>query len=293
MGLMCYSAFTLIAFSGIMHALYNLLIKQSRNKTVFIWWMFCCSTCLFTALMPFLPGPFPRPDANITLLAAAGAFCFVLYHLFTGRAYQSGDLSLSYPLTQTSMVYVPLWGVLLLGEQLSRIGILGILVVLAGGYLLQMRRVTMQELLRPLGSLVEPSVQAALAAGFVYSLGAIVDKIGVTSYPPLYFTYLLVVSMLALMTINILRPCYRSQIISEWRDNRRLILTGGPVMMASFISFRYGLALSPMSYAVPVRQSSIVAGVLIGALILGESCGRIRFTASLLILAGICLIRFG
>lgn len=293
MGLMCYSAFTLIAFSGIMHALYNLLIKQSRNKTVFIWWIFCCSTCLFTALMPFLPGSIPRLNTNITLLAAAGALCFVLYHLFTGRAYQSGDLSLSYPLTQTSMVYVPLWGVLLLGEQLSRIGILGILVVLAGGYLLQMRRVTMQELLRPLGSLVEPSVQAALAAGFVYSLGAIVDKIGVTSYSPLYFTYILVVSMLALMTINILRPRYRSQIISEWRDNRRLILTGGPLMMASFISFRYGLALSPMSYAVPVRQSSIVAGVLIGALILGESCGRIRFTASLLILAGICLIRFG
>ena len=290
---MSYSAFILIAFSGIMHALYNLLIKQSRNKTVFIWWMFFCSTGLFTALMPFLPGPFPRPDTGIMLLAVAGAFCFVLYHLFTGRAYQSGDLSLSYPLTQTSMVYVPLWGVMLLDEQLSRIGLCGILVVFAGGYLLQMRRVSMQELLRPLGSFVEPAVQAALAAGFVYSLGAIVDKIGVTSYPPLYFTYLLVVAMLALMTVNILRSRHRSQIISEWRENRRLILTGGPLMMASFISFRYGLALSPMSYAVPVRQASIVAGVLIGVLILGESCGRIRFTASLLILAGICLIRFG
>jgi drug/metabolite transporter (DMT)-like permease len=243
--------------------------------------------------MPFQPGPFPRPDVNTALLAASGAFCFVLYHLFTGRAYHSGDLSLTYPLTQTSMIYVPLWGVMLLGERLSRIGLLGILVVLTGGYLLQMRRATMQEVLRPFGSLVEPSVQAALAAGFIYSLGAIVDKIGVTSYPPLYFTYLLVVSMLALMTINILRPCYRSDIISEWRDSSRLILTGGPLMMASFISFRYGLALSPMSYAVPVRQASIVAGVLIGVLILGESCGRIRFTASLLILAGICLIRFG
>lgn len=289
---MTYSAFILIAFSGIMHSLYNFLIKQSGNKTVFIWWMFLCSTGLFTALLPFLPGPFPRPNIDIALLAVAGAFCFVLYHLFSGRAYQSGDLSLSYPLTQTSMVYVPFWGVMLLSEQLSRIGFVGITVVVAGGYLLQMRRVSFQELLRPFGSLVEPSVQAALAAGFVYSLGAIVDKIGVTSYPPLYFTYLLVVSMLVLMTLNILRRCHRYRIISEWRDNRRMVLAGGPLMMASFISFRYGLALSPMSYAVPVRQSSIVAGVLIGALILGESCGRIRFIASLLILAGICLIRF-
>lgn len=287
----CY-AFLLIAFSGVMHAMYNVLIKQSRNKTVFIWWMFISSTALFTALMPFLPGQFPLPDVEAILLAAAGALCFVLYHLFTGRAYQSGDLSLSYPLTQTSMVYVPLWGVLLLNEQLTRIGLWGILVIFTGGYFIQMRRVSLRELLRPLGSLVEPSVQAALAAGFVYSLGAIVDKIGVTSYPPLYFTYLLVVAMLALMTVNILRSRYREQIISEWRENRRLILAGGPLMMASFVSFRYGLTLSPMSYAVPVRQSSIVAGVLIGAVVLGESCGRIRLTASLLILAGICLIRF-
>ena len=290
---MPYSALILIAFSGLMHALYNLLIKRSRNKTVYIWWMFSCSTGLFTVLMPFLPGKFPRPDADIAILAVAGAFCFVLYHLFTGRAYQSGDLSLSYPLTQTSMIYVPLWGVMLLGEQLSRIGLCGILIVFTGGYLLQMRRMSVKELLRPFGSLVEPSVQAALAAGFVYSLGAIVDKIGVTTYPPLYFTYLLVAAMLLLMTLNILRPRYRSQIMDEWRCNRSLILTGGPLMMASFITFRYGLALAPMSYAVPVRQSSIVAGVLIGALILGESCGRIRFAASLLILAGIGLIRFG
>lgn len=290
---MSFSAFILIAFSGLMHALYNLLIKQSSNKTVFIWWMFLFSTALFTVLMPFLPGSFPKPDANIILLASAGAFCFVLYHLFTGRAYQSGDLSLNYPLTQTSMVYVPLWGVLLLGEQLSRIGLCGILIVFIGGYLLQMRQMTLKELLRPFGSLVEPSVQAALAAGFVYSLGAIVDKIGVTSYPPLYFTYILVVAMLALMTLNILRPRYRSHIITEWHGNRSLILVGGPLMMASFIAFRYGLALSPMSYAVPVRQSSIVAAVLIGTIILGESCGRIRFTASLMILTGIVLIRFG
>lgn len=290
---MCYSAFILIAFSGIMHAFYNLLIKQSRNKSVFIWWIFTCSTTLFTALMPFLPGSFPPPDIEILLLAAASAFCFVLYHLFTGRAYQSGDLSLNYPLTQTSVVYVPFWGSMLLGEQLSRTGIWGILIIFTGGYLIQMRRVTMKELLRPLGSLVEPSVQASLAAGFIYSLGAIVDKLGVTSYSPLYFTYLLVVFMLVLLTINILCPRYRGQIISEWRDNHRLIMVGGPLMMASFISFRYGLALAPMSYAVPVRQSSIVAGVLIGVYVLGESCGRIRFVASLLIFAGICLIRFG
>jgi uncharacterized membrane protein len=48
-----------------------------------------------------------------------------------------------------------------------------------------------------------------------------------------------------------------------------------------------------MSYAVPARQVSLLIGVLIGVLFLGEACGRIRFIAALLILCGVALIRFG
>lgn len=285
------SAFLLILFSGIMHAMYNLLIKRSRNKTVFIWWIFAVSTGLFTASLPLLPGAFPRPDGVVVFLGAGGAFCFVLYHLFTGRAYQSGDLSMTYPLSQTSMLYIPLWGIWFLGERLSLIGSWGITLVAAGAYLVQLQRLTAGELLRPLRSLVDCSVQAALAAGFVYSLGAIIDKTGVDNYSPLYFTYILVVSMLALMSVNLLRPCHRALILAEWRENRLLILTGGPMMLGSFLSFRYGLAISPMSYAVPVRQVSVLFGVLLGIVFLGESCGRIRVAAACLILAGVCLIR--
>ena len=286
-------AFFLILFSGLMHALYNLLIKQSRHKTVFIWWLFVTSSALFTATIPFLPGSFPRPDPLVLLLVGGGACCFVLYHLFTGRAYRSADLSLTYPLSQTSILYLPLWGVWLLGERLRPVGVAGIVIVAFGAYLLQMRRLTLAELLRPFGSLVDRPVQAALAAGFVYSLGAIIDKTGVSSYPPLYFTYLMVIAMLAVMTANLVRARHRALILREWQENRRLILAGGPLMMGSFLSFRFGLALAPMSYAVPVRQVSVLAGVLIGVLFLGEPCGRIRVLAALLILTGVALIRFG
>src|SRR6185369_2078484 len=117
--------------------------------------------------------------------------------------------------------------------------------IMAGAYLLQMRQLTLAELIRPFGSLIDYSVMAALAAGFVYSLGAIIDKSGVTCYSPVYFTYILVVCMLSIMTVNLLRPRYHEQILAEWRENRRLIVAGGPLMMGSFLTFRYGLALAP------------------------------------------------
>lgn len=286
-------AFTLIIFSAMMHALWNLLVKRSGDKTVYIWWMFLVSGLMFNLALPFLPGPFPVPSLTVTLLAAAGGICFVLYHIANGQAYRDGDLSLIYPLSQTSMVYVPLWGMLILGEHLSLRGLLGVALVVLGVWCVQLRRLSLDEALRPLRSLGEPSVRYALTAGFIYSVGSVIDKTGVTGYSPLYFTYLLVMFMFVFMTINLMRPRYRGRLLAEWRRHPRLVLAAGPVMMGSFLTFRYGLKLAPLSYAVPTRQVSILVSVLIGTLFLGEACGRIRFLAAFTILVGVILIRFG
>jgi drug/metabolite transporter (DMT)-like permease len=285
-------ALLLIVFSAVMHALWNLLVKRSRDKTVFIWWMFIASGSLMNLLLPFT-GPFPPVSATLLGLVVAGSACFVLYHLLNGRAYRSGDLSLTYPLSQTSMLWVPLWGALLLGERFTWAGLAGIALIGAGAWCVQLRTLAWREAVRPLQSLNEPTVMAALAAGFIYSVGSIIDKTGVTGYDPFHFTYLLVVCMFLLMSLNLSRPRYRGRIIAEWHHSRTLILASGPVMLGSFLAFRYGLQQAPVSYAVPVRQVSLLVGVLIGSLFLGEACGRIRFTAALLILAGVALIRLG
>ncbi|HBG04763.1 MAG: hypothetical protein A2075_19480 [Geobacteraceae bacterium GWC2_58_44] len=286
-------AFSLIVFSAVMHAIWNMLVKRSRHKTIFIWWMFVASFAIFSAGLPLVPEPFRWPGIETLLMVAIGAVCFVLYHLLNGRAYQDGDLSVVYPLSQTSMVYVPIWGVALLGERFSIPGAGGILLVILGTFSLQMQSITLAELARPFRDLNSPSVRAALSAGFVYSIGSVAEKAGVRHYSPLYFTYFLVLTMLLLMTMNLCRPKYRMLIATEFRHNWRPILCSGPVVMASFLTFRFGLNLAPVGYAVPVRQVSIMVGVLIGVLFLREAFGRIKLFSALLIVAGAVLIRFG
>jgi drug/metabolite transporter (DMT)-like permease len=191
------------------------------------------------------------------------------------------------------MIYVPIWGMTLLGERLSFLGVCGILLVIFGTYSVQLQRLSFADMLRPFRDLASQSVRASLAAGFIYSIGSIAEKTGVRYYSPLYFTYFLVMVMLLLMSVNLVRSKYRQHIRAELCEHWRLILCSGPVMMASFLTFRYGLNMSPVSYAVPVRQVSIMVGVLIGILFLGESFGRIRIISALFILAGAVLIRLG
>ena len=286
-------ALCFIVFSSLMHVLWNVQVKQSHDKTVFIWWMFIASSFLLNLLLPWLTVPFPRPTLAVLMLALTAAICFVLYHLFNGRAYRDGDLSLSYPLSQTSMIYVPIWGALVLHETITVSGVLGILCIAAGAYTVQLPRLSWSALLRPVRNLGNSSVQAALAAGFIYSIGSILDKKGVSDYSPFYFTYLLVMMMVVVMTLNLCRRRYRGRVMREWRCNQRLILCSGPIMLGSFLSFRYGLSLAPVSYAVAVRQVNVLFGVLIGVVFLKEACGQVRSVAALMILIGVVLIRMG
>lgn len=286
-------AFMLIVTSSMTHAIWNLLVKKSRHKTVFIWWMFVISSTLFTMLLPFITEPFTWPDLRTAVMFTIGATCFVLYHLLNGRAYRSGDLSIVYPLTQTSIIYVPIWGFLLLGEQISLTGLAGILLVILGTYSVQLQRLAISDLIRPFRDLRSQSVQASLAAGFIYSIGSVAEKTGVNNYSPLYFTFFMVITMLLLMSLNMLRPKYYQPIREELRENWRPIMLSGPVIMTSFLTFRYGLNMTPVSYAVPVRQVSIIMGVLIGILFLKESFGRIRLVSAAVVLAGVFLIRMG
>jgi len=290
---MSATAFLLIIFSALMHAFWNLLVKRSVHKTVFVWWMFLISGGMLNLYILLRPEPFPLPGLQVTLFALGGAICFVLYHLFNGRAYRTGDLSIAYPLSQTAMLYVPIWGAFVLGERLTPIGIVGILLVLSGAYVVQLPSLSSTDIFRPFRNLGNPSVQFALAAGFIYSIGAILDKMGVMAYSPLYFTHLMVCFMFLIMTCNLVRMPYKGKVREEWRQSRWLILLSGPVMMCSFLAFRYGLQMAPVSYAVPVRQVSLLIAVIIGVVCLRETCGRIRFTASALILAGVFLIRLG
>ncbi len=285
-------ALLLIIFSALMHALWNLLVKQSHDKTIFIWWMFLSSGSIMT-LVTLGFDLFPPLSLQLLALAAGGAVCFVLYHWLGGFAYRDGDLSVTYPLAQTAMLYVPLWGVLILGEKLSLVGVAGIVLIALGAYCIQLRSLTAAEILRPFSQLGNRSVQAALLAGFTYSIGAVFDKTGVNHYSPFQFTFVLVLFMFCFMSLNLLRPCYRGRVLQEWRQNPRLVLWSGPVIMASFLSFRFGLQLSPVSYALPVRQVSLLIGVLIGILFLGESFGRIRLASTALILSGVFLVWHG
>ena len=285
-----------ILLSAVCHASYNALVKTSDHKVIFYWSIYASATAYLLLTAPFLPlSSLLLPYSFVYFLAFLSALFYTLYNLATGRAYSStgGDLSLSYPLSTTSPLYLPILAYLLFGEVVSVMALVGIMVVFGGASLIQLRPGA-NRLFALRNALSDPSVSYALLAGFLYSFGAIVDKKGVGDSNFYTFTQWVIFLMFVLLSLAIaINREHRRNWFSAFRDAPARVAAGGILLYSSFFLFRYGLATSSVAQAASVRQASSLFAVLIGVRLLAEPYGRLRLAATAIIVAGIILIKAG
>ena len=287
------AALLFILASAVMHAGWNLILKTSRHKLAFNVFMHGSAIAIFSVYWIVRHGAIPLPTGPTLPVTIAGGFFFSLYHMALTASYERIDVSLAYPLTTTAPLYIPLWAYVFLGERLSPLGLLGILVVFLGGYILQMREISWTGLALPLRNLRTPGVILAISAGVFYSIGAIVDKRGVTVVDVFLYTYYLDIVLFLFLVGNAALTTSKVHFLAEVRAHWPRGLVAGLVLFASFTTYRIGLQMAKVSYATSVRQVSAIVGVLGGIFLFRERFGRIRLVGAALIAAGIVCIRLG
>jgi drug/metabolite transporter (DMT)-like permease len=75
------------------------------------------------------------------------------------------------------------------------------------------------------------------------------------------------------------------------RENFRSAAGMALILLASILTYRYGLKITEVSYATSVRQVNALFGVLIGILIFRERLGVLRLGAAAIMVAGIIVIK--
>ena len=286
-------ALAYILFSAVLHAAWNLILKTTRHKLAFNICMHGSAIAVFSLYWFVRHGGIPLPRGDVLLFTLAGGFFFSLYHACLTAAYERIDVSIAYPLTTTGPLYIPLWAYVFLGERLTPLGFAGIVVTFAGAYLLQMRELSFAGLSFPLRNLRMPGVLFALSAGAFYSIGAIVDKRGVTVTDVFLYTYYLDVMLALFLLANALLTKSRIHFAEEIRAHWGRALFAGGILFLSFLTYRIGLQMARVSYAVSVRQVSAVFGVLGGILLFRERFGHVRLVGAVLIVAGVAMLRMG
>ncbi len=279
-------AFALVITSAIFHATWNFLLKRSNDKSAFLWSLAAVSFAAFlipAAVSAYIDGI----GARGLMIGAVSALIHGGYGLALSRGYQLGDLSAVYPISRgMGPALVPIAAVLLLDERASIAAGLGIALVVAGIYTINIQAATLRDLAQPLRALNRPAIRVALMTGAFIASYSLWDKTALDHLSPLTLNQFGLVGWLLFLAPLAIRGG-AAPVRSEWRERGRSILAAGVLASLGYVMVLTALTTSRISYVAPAREMGIVLGALLGVLFLGEGYGAWRILGSLLILAGV------
>jgi drug/metabolite transporter (DMT)-like permease len=221
---------------------------------------------------------------HLLLISVSG---MLIYTFFLVMTFSRGDLSIYYPITRSSPLYIVLIGVLFLGESYTLGMLAGIALVLIGGLLLQYRPGA--------GLFQDPRTFGfAMLTMVGHGTGAIADARAVRIIDPavmFFCSWVLMSPIIALIFRHVAGVKGEWLPISHWCRAPLRYVGAGAVLYGSYYLILLAYSLGGNVAAVTaVRQVSIPFAVLIGGVFLAEESLFRRLSMSLLIAAGVIVI---
>ena len=273
-------AVILILSAAVMHAVWNAFVKMDGDRLMTM--AVVISTTGLLAPLLLLIGPPPALESWPYIVLSV--LLNNAYFLFLIEAYRFGDLSQVYPIARGSApLLVAVGAALFANEQLSVVELAGVFIISAGTI----------SLIWGSGLRVDAekrSIIFALLTGLMIASYTIIDGIGVrlSGNPAAYIGWLFILSPLPIASIAIIRR--RGEAIVYIRNNWKLAVLAGGLNLGSYGLSIWALSLAAMAHVSAMRETSVIIAALIGTQLLGESFGKRRILAAIIVATGVFLI---
>jgi drug/metabolite transporter (DMT)-like permease len=225
----------------------------------------------------------PFPDENAWAYLIASIAIHLAYIAFLARAYRAGDLGQVYPLARGSGPLFLALGTLAVGGEVGWQQLAGILVISAGVIALAWRPASyVSDGGRP--------VLHALATGLMIAAYSYVDGMGTraTTEPLSYIGWNFFQHGLAFAALLAL-TC-RATIVATVKRDRWRVLATGILACGAYGIVLWAMTLAPIASVAALRETSVVAAVLIGSLLMREPFGWRRAAAAAVVASGIVVL---
>jgi drug/metabolite transporter (DMT)-like permease len=281
-------ALAMVLTAAVLHATWNLSAKRAAggSSAAFVLLMSVVSAAL---ALPFGLVAWAAASPGVTALAwsavVSSGVLHAVYFLLLQRGYRHGDLSVVYPTARgAGPLFAVLAAVVLLGERPGLLGSVGVAAILFGIVLVSGLVTVSGRGQRPSG------VGWGVLTGLWIAAYTVVDAWTVTSLgldPFVFFSLSLVVSALVLAPVALQRP---AAVRTEWREARRQIVVVGVLSPIAYTLVLFAVRLAPLVYVAPLREVSMMVGVLYGAWLLHERVTGFRLAGVLLMVAGVAAL---
>jgi drug/metabolite transporter (DMT)-like permease len=290
------SALALVILAGLIHASWNILAKKAGGDVRFAAFTGLVMMVVWAPVGIWLGiEELPRWGATEWLVLLASAVLHVVYFVILLRGYRVADLTVVYPLARGSGPLLScLVAVLLLGEQITTLGLLGIAGVVAGVFLIAggpgLWRAT-HDATR--AERVRKGIVYGLATGAFIASYTVVDAYGVKvlAMSPILLDYFGNYLRMVLLAPAALRD--RQATAALWRKQWKYALAVGTISPVSYVLVLYAVQVAPLSHVAPAREVSMLFAALIGGHLLGEGERLVRLAGAVCIAMGVMALALG
>lgn len=277
----------LVLAAATAHAVWNIASKYKRTDTFLFVWAYTCASallCVPIGIVLMVNGQ-QEPDWRLIVGSAVSAVLHIAYSLILQAGYDRAELGVVYSVARgTGPMLTMLFAVLLLGERLTTVAMLGALLIITGilvvvGNLFRNRR------RRSLPGVLWGAATGATIAGYT-----LWDSYSVTSWhlPPVsYYAGTLLLQSLILTPIALRR---RHRIPVVLRTDAMPILIVAVFSPLAYILVLTAMLSAPVALVAPLRESSIVIGSFLACWLFREGNLARKVTGAAIVLAGIVAI---
>jgi drug/metabolite transporter (DMT)-like permease len=277
---MSLDVFAIIMLGAALHATWNAVVKGGDNKLLTTCMIASIASLIASTVIPFLELPAKESWPFI----GASVILQVVYFVLVASTYRIADMSQTYPIMRgTAPLLVATASVGLLSESLSSFAWLGIAIICIG--ILSMAAAP--SIGQRKGMLLA-LVNAAVIAGYTLIDGVGVRKSGAPAAYTLWI-FLLTGLALAVWAFAVRRREFCRYLARHWRPG----VIGGFGTVVSYGLALWAMTAAPIATVSALRETSILFGVVISALVLKEQLTRRRIMAACIIAGGAMLLRLG
>ncbi len=278
--------FVLVILSATAHGYWNYLFKKAHDKDAFLGLSKIAEPVIYSIPFAFAVAHWGF-ELEALWYVVVGTLLAVANYLLLANSYKRLDLTIAYPVSRSSTLFLPFLAYLLFGERIDTVGWASVIFVTAGVMVIQLRSFRRgQPQLRTNGAAL--GMTFAVLAAFTVALYTLWGKEAVRHMHPFVYMYCYTLASTAYF-IPSLRRLGRDVVRREWTLNKRPILMVSVLNTLSFVLMLFALNLGKITYVGALRQVSLVVAVGLGWYMLRETFTLPRAVGVVLILIGACL----
>ena len=293
-------AVLLVLLGALIHAGWNIAAKKANGDARFTFFSCIIMLVVWSPLCIWL-GWNVVPTWGIKewgLMALSGFVHWVYFYcLLTG--YRKSDLTIVYPLARGSgPLLSSSVAVVVFGEQLSSLGVLGIAGVVVGVFLVAGGPALFTSFSK---AAHDPAKKERVKAGVFWGLltGALIAcytvldayAVKVIALSPILFDYWCNVLRLPYAAVPVLRD--RAEAWRLWKLQWKYAAIVAVFSPIAYVCVLYAVLIAPVSHVAPAREVSMLFAAVIGGHLLGEGDRWLRVVGAAAIAVGVIALALG